>query len=425
MKRGSGRRSYAKIQEQKRRQRETCWWMGWCMLVCTAGGIVLLYAAHQRVKLQALSLLALGGMAGGNGNATSALRGSTKPAAATGSSASSISGQRQQRLQAPQAVSLEEIQARLRLHPFALLLQSQSSPQHPPLEDVLWHMHNHTSCLGKPIFTTMANVGSSLYWQLIENFVYTMGKFGLTDCALMICVSDPHCMELCKQSLFPCYDYQHQPSDGGQRSKVHPMEQIAQLKLFHMPRALLRGVDLFMLDLDVGFLDDPMRLVEKFYSAGQAGGRSRRERVPGAEGAGSGPVDALVQEDVVFIMNRSVEGWKQWWTEPMPNIGLFLVSCGVDSLAPWPSVCFVCAPMLCHSSFTPSPISLPAPLLLKPPPPKIPPIPPRPPLPTDGRPPPRCGAINAPTMSSRTLGGTTRPTPKRPFDPTRARIKTR
>lgn len=339
MKRGSSGltprvKSYAKLQQQKRSRRETCWWLGWCMLVCTAGGIVLLYSVHQRIKLQALSSLAMGIVGGGNATSTAALRGSTKAAANTVSattattpstSTKSISGQRQQRLQAPQVVSLEEIQARLLRHPFALLLQSQASPKHPPLEDVLWHMHNHTSCLGKPIFTTMANVGSSLYWQLIENFVYTMGKFGLTDCALMICVSDPHCMDLCKQNLFPCYDYQHQPLDGARRGKVHPMEQIAQLKLYHMPRALQRGVDLFMLDLDVGFLDDPMRLVDKFYSSGRGLERSRRDRVRGAE-VGVGAVDALVQEDVVFIMNRSVEGWKQWWTEPMPNIGLFLVS---------------------------------------------------------------------------------------------------
>jgi len=35
------------------------------------------------------------------------------------------------------------------------------------------------------------------------------------------------------------------------------MEQIGEVKLLHIPRALQRGVDIFMLDLDVGFLANP------------------------------------------------------------------------------------------------------------------------------------------------------------------------
>jgi len=30
------------------------------------------------------------------------------------------------------------------------------------------------------------------------------------------------------------------------------------------------------------------------------------------------------QQDISFIMNRTVVGWKNWWIVPMPNIGLFL-----------------------------------------------------------------------------------------------------
>jgi len=43
----------------------------------------------------------------------------------------------------------------------------------------------------------------------IENFVYSMVKFGLISCTLMVCVSDPKCMELCDAALFPCYDFQY------------------------------------------------------------------------------------------------------------------------------------------------------------------------------------------------------------------------
>ena len=60
-----------------------------------------------------------------------------------------------------------------------------------------------------------------------------------------------------------------------------------------------------MLDLDVGFLGNPMNLVQTFIE--------------------SPSVDIFVQEDLLFIMNRSLAGWKTWFTEPLPNIGLFLV----------------------------------------------------------------------------------------------------
>ena len=43
------------------------------------------------------------------------------------------------------------------------------------------------------------------------------------------------------------------------------MEQIAAIKLYHIPKALLRGVDVFMLDLDVGFLSSPISIINAFY----------------------------------------------------------------------------------------------------------------------------------------------------------------
>jgi len=76
------------------------------------------------------------------------------------------------------------------------------------------------------------------------------------------------------------------------------------LKLFHVPKALARGVDIFILDLDVGFLDNPMKLVDEMTS--------------------SPKIDVFVQEDIAFIMDRSVKGWRTWYTNKIPNIGLFL-----------------------------------------------------------------------------------------------------
>jgi hypothetical protein len=29
----------------------------------------------------------------------------------------------------------------------------------------------------------------------------------------------------------------------------------------------------------------------------------------------------MVQMDITFIMHRTVEKWRTWYTEPMPNIG--------------------------------------------------------------------------------------------------------
>lgn len=192
------------------------------------------------------------------------------------------------------------IVARKRLlgHPLHLNSEFLTSPP-PALENVMLFMKNQPVCAGKPIFLTMAAVGDDMYWQLIENFVYTMVKFNTSDCSLVICVSDPNCMNLCAKNLFPCYDYRDE-----KKPLPSVMEQIAAVKLFHIPKALLKGVDVFMLDLDVGFLADPMHMINAFTATPE--------------------VDIFVQEDLLFIMNRTKVGWKTWFTEPLPNIGLFL-----------------------------------------------------------------------------------------------------
>ena len=52
-----------------------------------------------------------------------------------------------------------------------------------------------------PLFISMASIGSigSLYWELVENFIYAMIKFKLINCALLICVSDKKCIDACKK----------------------------------------------------------------------------------------------------------------------------------------------------------------------------------------------------------------------------------
>ncbi|RYG70142.1 hypothetical protein EON64_00930 [archaeon] len=180
-----------------------------------------------------------------------------------------------------------------------------SSGQHN-LEDVLYVLQRSTECIGTPLFLTLATIGDELYVQLVENFVYTLAKFNLASCALVICVSDPNCMQLCKDKSFPCFAFAPAPGDPF-FSSASPsvMEQIALLKLKILPKALLRGVDVFLLDLDVGFISTPAHILTAF-----------RE---------TPLVDVFVQEDYTFIMNRTQAGWKSWFTEPLPNIGAMLV----------------------------------------------------------------------------------------------------
>jgi hypothetical protein len=125
-------------------------------------------------------------------------------------------------------------------HPFHRLPQNNSVDK-MLLEDALFYLSSQPQCKRIPIFTSMAQIGSDLYWQLIQNFVYTMVKFGLSDCAVMICVTDQFCMEMCAKSGFPCLYYDH-----GLFNPDIPLpsalEQIAQLKLLHLPKALKLGV---------------------------------------------------------------------------------------------------------------------------------------------------------------------------------------
>lgn len=50
----------------------------------------------------------------------------------------------------------------LRSHP----LHSMTDLSSVALEEVMVRLQNNEQCVGKPIFTSMANVHSDLYWQL-------------------------------------------------------------------------------------------------------------------------------------------------------------------------------------------------------------------------------------------------------------------
>ena len=95
------------------------------------------------------------------------------------------------------------------------------------LEDVMFYLKNSPECLHSPIYLTMATVHDDLYWQLIENFVYTLVKFEVVQCSLVICVSDLKCMKMCDDAYFPCYNYV-----ASENPKPSVMEQIAQVIYF-------------------------------------------------------------------------------------------------------------------------------------------------------------------------------------------------
>lgn len=79
------------------------------------------------------------------------------------------------------------------------------------LGDVLEVVAKQSVCKGVPVFLSMASVGgSNLYWQLIENFIYSSVKFELIPCTVMICVSDNDCMTRCKDAHFPCYNFRYE-----------------------------------------------------------------------------------------------------------------------------------------------------------------------------------------------------------------------
>jgi hypothetical protein len=81
---------------------------------------------------------------------------------------------------------LEYIKAQGRLKEHTLQLLSPSALSTMKLEDVIDRLHSHPACASLPVIVSMATVFSDLYWQLIENFIYTMVKFDLIQCALMV-----------------------------------------------------------------------------------------------------------------------------------------------------------------------------------------------------------------------------------------------
>lgn len=121
----------------------------------------------------------------------------------------------------------------LKAHP---LFNIMSKNPNSKIENVLIEMQAFEKCIGQPIIITMAKIGTPLYWQLVQNFVYSMAKFDVVECSLMVCISDAHCMKLCQQSSFPCYQYDDHSGE------ISAFQKIANLKLHAVPLAAAKGV---------------------------------------------------------------------------------------------------------------------------------------------------------------------------------------
>lgn len=171
------------------------------------------------------------------------------------------------------------------------------------IEEYMSILSKTAKCQNKPIYMTMAKVSSTLYWQLIENFFYTMYVFGHLDCAVMVCISDPVCISKCKSQRFPCYNYQH-PNPS-----VSTFEQVAKVKIYHVAKALRLGVNVLLLDLDVGFLRDPLLLYEGFLE---------------------NPYEHLRSQMDVGFGNEKKSNTMT--TFPRPNFGIFLIKSNEHSI---------------------------------------------------------------------------------------------
>jgi hypothetical protein len=177
----------------------------------------------------------------------------------------------------------------------------------------------------------MARVRSDLYWQLTVNFFETMRYFKHDKCALLICISDSHCISKCANAGYHCFDYQFLPdfSEPGEpyvvagipanALKVGLMEQIASIKLKHVARVLSAGVSLLLLDLDVGFLRDPALLSWKFDEHSWEQMRSQMD----VSSSMSRPTPAATTEAKQSHLKGRGRG--AWYTHPRPNFGLLLV----------------------------------------------------------------------------------------------------
>lgn len=75
---------------------------------------------------------------------------------------------------AQQLSVFDKVRQILANHPIHRLKQSESSRNSPAFEDYFVHVKSHSSCANLPLFVSMANVFSDLYWQmyvLIEGFI--------------------------------------------------------------------------------------------------------------------------------------------------------------------------------------------------------------------------------------------------------------
>ena len=89
-----------------------------------------------------------------------------------------------------------------------------------------------------------------------HRFFFSANVYVLLSIMFGLVLTDPKCMQLCEGHGYPCFDYQHP------YPRTHVMEQVAELKILQVQRALEAGVHIMLLDLDVGFLRDPALLYE-------------------------------------------------------------------------------------------------------------------------------------------------------------------
>ena len=108
-------------------------------------------------------------------------------------------------------------------------------------------------------------------------------------------------MNLFVTNGFSCFDYHHSTAFSSSTT-TSAMEMVATVKLLHVGIALEMGAHIFLIDLDVGFLRDPLLLCNGFFENPLEHVRS--------------------QMDVGYSHYKHNN---EMYTHPRPNFGVFLV----------------------------------------------------------------------------------------------------
>lgn len=159
---------------------------------------------------------------------------------------------------------------------------------------VLRSIKNSKYCKNIPVTITMTTYTDRYYWELSENFVYSMIQFENSECSLIICIDDK-CNQKCEENNLPCYFFQLEDKS------IPIMVLIGYLKLEIFPQILNEGIDLLILDIDIGLRSYLTPIFNRFNQDKH--------------------VNIYFQKDITLVNNVTT---KEFIHKPLSNIGITL-----------------------------------------------------------------------------------------------------